>query len=116
KKDKARYRSDARDGDLVFVTGSLGDASAGLQLLLKEEAMIKDEQLRKALIKGHQEPRPRVDFSQRLAPLKRLALNDISDGIANELHEIANSSDVSIEIEDGAIPISDGLRLFTEEE
>lgn len=115
-KEKTRLRSDAKDGDIVFVTGTLGDARAGLQLLLQKERIDRDDCLRQRLITKHQTPTPRVEFAQALQPLARVALNDVSDGIANELHEIAASSGVSIMIDDAAIPISDGLRLFSEAE
>lgn len=115
-KGRARYRSDARRDDVVFVTGTLGDARAGLQLLLAGQAVAVDDRLRNALIKRHQEPSPRLAFAQKLRTLERLALNDVSDGIANELNEISFSSGVAIELDDALLPISEGLRLFSEEE
>lgn len=113
---KVRLRSSARPGDVVFVTGTLGDARAGLELLLKSNHEVNNHALRNELIKKHQQPTPRIEFAQALRALKRVALNDISDGVANELHEIAESSDVAIEITDGKVPISDGLRLFPQDE
>lgn len=114
--EKARYRSDARDGDIVFVTGTLGDARAGLELLLNKDYVSPEDLLRQNLIRKHQKPSPRVSFAKELRPIERVALNDVSDGIANELHEIAASSDVTIEINDTSIPVSDGLRMFSAEE
>lgn len=115
-KGKARYRTDAREGDVVFVTGTLGDARAGLQLLLEKRGINEDENVLTKLIQKHQQPEPRIHFAKQLQPLKRLALNDISDGLANELHEIAESSDVVIEIDDHAIPLSRGLQTFPKHE
>lgn len=114
-RDKARYRSEAKPGDLVFVTGTLGDSRAGLQLLLdstKTCHLPTFSSWEKSLIARHQKPTPRVDFATNLRPLKRVALNDISDGIANELYEIAGSSNVTITIDDRCLPISDELRNF----
>lgn len=112
-KAKARYRSDAVAGDIVFVTGTLGDARAGLALLLKEVSAPNDDFFKQKLIEKHQQPTPRIEFAQQLRRINRLALNDISDGIANELHEIAESSDVAIDIHDAHIPISPGLQLLS---
>lgn len=115
-KEKARYRSKAQAGDVVFVTGTLGDSRAGLELLLNEVQVAPDDFLRNNLIRKHQEPCPRIEFAYKLRTIERVALNDISDGIANELHEIAVSSNVTITIDDAAIPISDGLQLFSKKQ
>lgn len=111
---KARLRSEARAGDIVFVTGTLGDAAAGLELLLTNDQTLPeiDQQY---LIKRHQEPRPQISFAKALRPLQRLALNDISDGIANELHEIAEASQVQITIDDEKLPLSPALQHYSEE-
>lgn len=111
-KNKARYRSDAKNNDVVFVTGTLGDARAGLEILLGRANVERQ----KRLIQKHQMPTPRVTFVQTLEKLRRLALNDISDGVANELHEIAASSGVTIEIDAMKIPISDELKQFSQKE
>src|SRR5699024_2548119 len=85
---KARYRSDAKPHDIVFVTGTLGASRAGLELLLTEKNIDANEEL----IKIHQLPSPRVGFATSLQRINRVSLNDISDGIANELNEIARAS------------------------
>lgn len=114
-KGKARLRSDAQPGDVVFVTGTLGDASAGLDLLLGNVAFLEKGELINKLQLKHQQPTPRVEFAIALRKLKRVALNDISDGLANELHEIAESSQVTIEIDDESIPLSEGLKMFSKD-
>lgn len=114
-KHKARLRSHARPGDVVFVTGTLGGASAGLDLLLKCISIDCSEHIKEKLIRKHQLPNPRVQFAIQLQEIERIALNDISDGLANELIEIAESSKVMIEIEDDAIPLSSGLHYFPRE-
>lgn len=106
---KARYRNEAKEDDVVFVTGTLGDASAGLHILLNELNAIHGQ----AFINKHQMPTPRVAFAQSLQRLKRLSLNDVSDGIANELGEIASASNVSIVIDDDRIPVSENLKQFS---
>lgn len=109
---KARLRSDARPGDVVFVTGTLGDAGAGLDLLLNNIPVNCPEAEKRKLIKRHQLPTPRVEFALKLREIGRVALNDISDGLANELNEIAASSNVLIEIDDALVPVSKALSHF----
>lgn len=110
-KNKARYRHDARVGDIVFTTGTLGDASCGLHLLLEEMDAID----RAYFIQRHRMPTPRVAFAQALQGIKRVSLNDISDGIASELHEIAVASKVAIEIDDINIPLHPSMTQFSQE-
>lgn len=111
-KEIARYRSTAEAGDVVFVTGTLGGASAGLHLLLNGSSVDLDKISRESLIKKHQLPEPRVEFAKSLRKIDRVCLNDISDGLANELNEIAESSNVCIEIDDGKIPLNPHLKNF----
>lgn len=107
-KDKARYRSDAVADDLVFVTGTLGDSRAGLHIL-----QYAVENTDKAyFINRHRMPAPRIEFTQLLRNVKRMSLNDISDGLASEAHEIAEASKVSIVLEDQAIPVHPSLKEF----
>jgi thiamine-monophosphate kinase len=108
-------RKSAKANDIVFVTGSLGDSAAGLELLLKAGVNFnfsKDEQ---ALITRHQLPKPRVEIGQILAEYPRVALNDVSDGIASELNEIAAASDVIIVIDAEKLPKSRQLTSFSED-
>lgn len=108
---KARYRSDAREGDVVFVTGTLGDSQAGLHLLLHDEADPDGS----VFIDRHQMPSPRAAFALKLRPLSRVALNDISDGISSEANEIADSSGVDLYLEEKQIPVHTGLQRFPRE-
>lgn len=105
RKHKARYRSAARPGDLLFVTGTLGDSRAGLEELMNPRSSVSD-----FLIGRHRYPRPRAFFAARLEGLKRLCLNDVSDGIASEANEIADASHVTIHINKEQLPVSDQLR------
>ncbi|WP_077324401.1 thiamine-phosphate kinase [Virgibacillus siamensis] len=110
--NKARYRSTASENDIVFVTGTLGDSRAGFHMLTnpgtyKNEAYFYNR---------HRMPLPRVDFASRLSSLKRVALNDISDGIANEAAEIAEASNVDIVLYEEKIPTSDPFRQFSREQ
>lgn len=108
KRNQARFRDQARPGDVVFVTGTLGDSQAGLHLLLNGGNYTD----RAYYINRHQQPTPRVTFALGLTGLSRLALNDVSDGIANEAAEIAEASGVSVVLKEKNIPVHESFNLF----
>lgn len=112
-RDRARYRFNAQAGDVIFVTGTLGDSQAGLHLLMNPNS--HSERFHGHLTGRHQRPMPRVDFSLKLAHIKRLALNDISDGLASEANEIAERSDVDMHLEEACIPKHPALAAFEPE-
>ena len=99
-KGKRLLRSNAKKGDVVFVSGTVGDSAAGLDLLLHEKRVVK------SLIKAHQKPTPRVKLGRILSTFQRVSLNDISDGLSSEILEIAEASHVDIYIEEKCLPIS----------
>lgn len=107
-KGKASYRSVACEGDIVFVTGTLGDSQAGFHMLMNDDDYVNKDYF----VKRHQRPLPRIDFAQELSNLPRIALNDISDGIANEATEIAEASDVNIVLFEKKIPVSKDFDQF----
>lgn len=118
KKDKHLLRSNAKPGDIVFVTGYLGDSAAGLNILLKLESLTDINALsdnEKYLISRHQQPTPQVEVGQLLLEFPRIALNDISDGVASEANEIAEDSDVKIIIDYDKLPISSALQAYQHE-
>lgn len=112
KKGKQLLRKNAKPDDIVFVTGCLGDSAAGLQLLLQcgtNHNFTKDEAY---LVHRHQMPVPRVEIGEILARYPRIALNDVSDGIASELNEIAAASEVTIVIDINNLPSSEQIRKY----
>ncbi|HLR08967.1 MAG TPA: thiamine-phosphate kinase [Bacillota bacterium] len=107
--EKARYRNMARDGDIVFVTGTLGDAQAGYHILTHDG----DYKNKSYYIHRHRMPTPRVDFARALSHLDRIALNDVSDGLANEAAEIVEASGVDICLYADNIPVSPSFSQFS---
>lgn len=106
KKDKLALRSGAKVGDIVFTTGYLGDSAAGLEILLREERN-KDFFYNEYLLNKHLLPEPCLEEVKFINDRVKInALNDISDGLANEAHEISYSSQVGIELYTKNIPIS----------
>ncbi|CUB18570.1 Thiamine-monophosphate kinase [Bacillus subtilis] len=108
-KGRACLRSLARPNDIVFVTGEIGSSAAGLSLLLEEnnpQNLFLDTDY---FINRHKRPQPRVSVGRLCSSIKRAALNDISDGLASELNEIAEASCVSIEIDESILPVHSDL-------
>lgn len=113
-KDKLVYRNGAKKGDIICVTGDLGAAYLGLQILLREKQIwsehpdIQPELESSAyLLEKILKPEARRDminfFSQnKLVPT---AMMDISDGLASELHHICKQSDVGAYIEETGVPM-----------
>lgn len=111
-KDKHLLRSNAKEDDIVFVTGTLGDSAAGLQLLLANGLEFPYELDERFLVQRHQLPTPRVEVGRILSTIDRVALNDISDGLASEVNELAEASSVSILIDEEKIPLSKSITNF----
>lgn len=104
-------RSGARPGDLMLVTGHLGDSAAGLELLLKPAALdvipARDASCADALIRAHTEPIPRVAESQAIVRTGgATAMIDISDGLTSEIHHICERSSVGARIWAERVPVS----------
>ncbi len=98
-------RKGAKPGDLIFVTGTLGDSSLGLKLLDKKKKGGKDNKL---LIERHLNPTARV---QEAGILARSSINitsmiDISDGLVQDLYHICKASKVGARIFQDKLPHS----------
>ncbi|MBM7553246.1 thiamine-phosphate kinase [Thalassobacillus pellis] len=111
---KSRYRSAAKAGDVLFVTGTLGDAQAGLEMLLGNISNDNEEAFH-YFVRRHRTPEPPVGFAMKLEGIVRVALNDLSDGIASEANEISEASDVCLHLEYEKLPYASFLDTFQEE-
>jgi thiamine-monophosphate kinase len=103
----ALRRSGARPGDHLYVTGTLGDAAAGLELLRDRkggEAQGADELQRRFL-----RPQPRTTEGLSLRGLASAAI-DVSDGLGVDAARLARASGAGIEIELERVPTSGALR------
>lgn len=110
-KGKHLLRSNSRPGDIIFVSGIPGESAAGLSLLLEKGIDFPFNNDEVHLIKRHQLPQPRVELGSILANVNhRVALNDISDGVASEAHEIAAESNVTLVIEKDRVPYSSFIK------
>lgn len=96
-------RSNAQPNDVVFVTGKLGTVAYCLDQLMGRENRTDNKHLQK--LKAYLEPTPQVEAGRILARSgMRIALNDVSDGLASEAKEIADASHVSIVIDWDKVP------------
>jgi len=103
------YRSTARPGDLILVTGDLGASAAGLDLLLNPKPVSPEAADR--LRKRHFRPSPRVEEARAAVETGGLtAADDISDGLAREIQEITSASGVGALLYAGEIPVSPEAR------
>lgn len=107
--DRLLRRDGARPGDKILVTGNLGEAAAGLQLLLNPKLEVSNEN-RKALLSRQFTPAPRLKEAQIIAELKRAtSMIDISDGLGQDLDHICESSKVGARIFEEKIPINNAV-------
>jgi thiamine-monophosphate kinase len=102
-------RSGARVGDLVYVTGPLGEAAAGLEILRRDLQL--DPTLTEPLIRAHLDPQPQ-SAAGRLLAREGLATSciDLSDGVATDLMHICRRSQVGAKLTSEELPIPPGVR------
>ena len=106
-RENLHLRRDAKLGDVVFVTGSLGGSRAGLELILRDDIVIEEAE-RQHLLQCHCQPEPcckEIQVLNRLAGEALHGLNDISDGLLSESSEIAEASNVALILQAEQIPV-----------
>lgn len=122
--DAVVTRDGAKDTDLICVSGDLGSAYMGLQLLEREKVAskgIKDFQPefggKEYLIERQLKPEARRDIITALAEtgIKPTAMMDISDGLSSELLHICKQSDTGCRIYEERIPIDYQTAIMAEE-
>ncbi|CAG9216129.1 thiamine monophosphate kinase [Paraburkholderia tropica] len=113
--DVALRRDAAQPGDDVWVSGTPGDARAGLAVLRNDWPDTPIDAADAALFRRALEyPQPRVALGLALAGVARAAL-DVSDGLAGDLRHILERSRVSAAIDVDALPLSPALRRLPRE-
>ncbi len=106
-KRRVVYRGGARPGDLIYVSGTLGDSALGLALVQQGSPVAS----RKKLIRRHLDPEPRVALGHALARARlATAMIDISDGLAADLGHILEQSRAGAEVYLEKLPLSRAYR------
>jgi len=102
-------RTSVKNGDNIFLTGTLGDSKAGLELLLLKKKSYED--FEKKLIEKHLSPKINFKVADYLCSNASAAL-DISDGLSSDLSHLGSKSKIRIDIKGKNIPISKELIMF----
>lgn len=124
-KGKVVYRNGAKETDLICVSGDLGAAYMGLQLLEREKAVLKggDKDLqpdfagKEYLLERQLKPEARRDIIQKLAEegIQPTSMMDVSDGLSSELMHICKQSKVGCRVYEEHIPIDYQTAVMAEE-
>ena len=113
-KEKLAYRSGAKVGDLICITGDVGSAYLGLQMLEREKQIYlsnpnvqPDLEEQNYLIGRQLKPEARKDMIEMFAKndLVPTAMIDISDGVSSDLFHICKQSNVGAYLEESGVPI-----------
>jgi thiamine-monophosphate kinase len=124
RKEDIVYRNGAKETNLICVTGDLGAAYMGLQLLEREKAVFKGQKEaqpdfagKEYLLERQLKPEARRDIIRKLAEagVKPTAMIDISDGLSSELMHICTQSHVGCRIYEEHIPIDYQTAVMAEE-
>jgi thiamine-monophosphate kinase len=112
--DKITYRNGAKETNLLCVSGDLGGAYMGLQILEREKAIYKENPKLQPDLEGKDyilerqlKPEARKDIIALLDQLniKPTSMIDISDGLASEILHLCKQSDLGVELYEEKIPI-----------
>lgn len=123
-KDQIVYRNGAKETDLICVTGDLGAAYMGLQLLEREKAVFQGEKEvnpdftgKEYLLERQLKPEARKDIIEALAKegILPTAMMDVSDGLSSELMHICSQSKVGCRVYEERIPIDYQTAVMAEE-
>ena len=124
KKEDITYRNGAKESNLLCVSGDLGGAYMGLQILEREKSVFKenpklqpDLEGKDYLLERQLKPEARKDIIETLHSLgiKPTAMIDVSDGLSSEILHLCSQSDVGVELYEEKIPI-DSLTYETARE
>jgi thiamine-monophosphate kinase len=108
---QALRRAGARPGDEVWVSGTPGDAAAGLAIL--QGALDAPGTVAEPLVQRFLRPEPRVSLGLVLRGVASACI-DVSDGLAGDLGKLCQASGVAAEVDSTGLPRSEALRAATD--
>lgn len=123
-RDKIVYRDGAKPTDIICVSGDLGAAYMGLQLLEREKVasagrkdFVPDFSGKEYLVERQLKPEARKDIVKELAEagIKPTAMMDVSDGLSSELIHICKQSHTGCRVYEDRIPIDYQTAVMAEE-
>jgi thiamine-monophosphate kinase len=123
-KDQIVYRNGAKETDLICVSGDLGAAYMGLQLLEREKAVFEGQEEanpdftgKEYLLERQLKPEARKDIIEALAKegIRPTAMMDISDGLSSELMHICTQSNTGCRVYEERLPIDYQTAVMAEE-
>ena len=123
-KGKATYRNGAKPNDLLCVSGDLGAAYMGLQLLERERKIFADDTVanpdfagKEYLLQRQLKPEARLDIVEKLREhqLQPTSMIDISDGLSSEILHLCTHSQCGCRVYEDKIPIDYQTALQAEE-
>jgi thiamine-monophosphate kinase len=116
--DTLVHRGGAQTGDVLVLTGEIGGAAAGLELLDHQnldadfafKGGVEGQKTKSALLGRQLEPMPRLRAGRALAGAGATAMIDLSDGLSGDAGHIAAGSGVALQIDAAAIPLAPGSK------
>lgn len=108
-------RAGARPGDVLVLSGEIGGAGAGLQLLERPELAsgLPDSDAEELRLR-QLEPEPRLAAGRALARAGATAMIDLSDGLGGDARHLAERSSAGLRIEAASLPLAPGLAKVAE--
>lgn len=107
-RDDLVLRSGAREGDIVVVSGALGEAAAGMEYL--KSGRLPETPAAESAVARFKRPMPRHRESRVIVEkLQPTSMIDVSDGLISDLWQILEMSKAGVSLEGGAVPVADGV-------
>ena len=112
---KISSRSNAKAGYKIIVSGEHGNSAKGLEILMQKSPLVRTKGINNKFIKAHLMPEAQVEFSRQIAEniKEDYAMMDTSDGLADALFQIANASNVIIDVDTSNIPHAPDVDIQT---